>query len=451
MKMSSPRQLLLPALIALLLAGQAAQAQDATLVNARQMITSQGGNGRAAFDLLAPLEQQRAGEPAYDYLLGLAAIDAGEFTRAVFALERVLAVEPNHPQARAEIARAYFQMGENRAARQEFEAVKAGKPPAEVTAIVDRFLSALEDRQAPLVSGVSGFIEAGIGHDSNAGAAASGTGLAIPSLPGFAFNPGLRSDTFRTLAGGVNGRYVVSPAWTLFASGSFNQRYNNEVDRFDTGSYGVDAGLAHRRDANEFTFAVQGQAFDVDNNRFRDAAGGVAQWRHSLSDRQQVAVYGQLTRLTYPTSTIRNADREVLGVAWTNALDARLAPVIYAGLYAGREKNRDGAFPELGHRVVGVRGGGQISFGDWLTAFANLSFEERSYGTPQAIDLRSVTSLFPFGRVDKEYGVRVGVNYKFASNWTLNPTVAYTDNQSNVSVSAYRRTLFSATLRYEFR
>ena len=160
MKISSPRLLLLPALIALLFAGPAAQAQDATLDRARQMITSQSGKGRAAFDLLAPLESQRAGEPAYDYLLGLAAIDAGEFTRAVFALERVLAVEPNHPQARAEIARAYFQMGENRVARQEFEAVKASKPPAEVAAIVDRFLSALDDRQAPLVSGVSGFIEA---------------------------------------------------------------------------------------------------------------------------------------------------------------------------------------------------------------------------------------------------------------------------------------------------
>jgi len=369
----------------------------------------------------------------------------------VFALERVLAVEPNHPQARAEIARAYFQMGENRAARQEFEAVKAGKPPAEVTAIVDRFLSALDDRQAPLRSGVSAFIEAGIGHDSNAGAAASGTGLAIPSLPGFAFNPGLRSDTFRTLAGGVNGRYIVSPAWTLFASGNFNQRYNNEVDRFDTGSYGVDAGVTHRRDANEFTFALQGQAFDVDNTRFRDAVGGIAQWRHSLSDRQQIAVYGQFTRLTYPTSSFRNADREVLGVAWTNALDANLAPVIYAGLYGGHEETRGSGFPELGHRVLGLRGGGQLSFGDSLAAFANLSYEERSYGTPQAVDLRSFTSLFPFGRVDKEYGVRVGVNYKFARNWSATPSVSYTDNQSNVSVSAYRRTLFSATLRYEFR
>lgn len=438
-------------LLSACLAAPLAYAQDATLERARALITAQKGQGRGAYELLAPLETQRSGEAPFDYLLGLAAIDAGELTRAVFALERVLAVEPNHPQARAEIARAYFLMGENRAARAEFETVKASRPPAEVAAAIDRFLNALDERQAPFRSGITGFIEGGVGHDSNASAAASGTGLAIPSLPGFGFNPGLRSDTFRTLAAGVSGRYVISPAWSLFGNGNFNQRYNNEVDRFDTGSYGVDAGVSHRRDANEFSLAVQAQAFDVDNARFRDATGGVAQWRHSISDSQQVSLYGQLTRLTYPTVSIRNADREVLGVAWANSLQGRYAPVIYAGLYAGRERTRGSGFPEFGHKVVGLRGGGQLNFGDTLAAFANLSYEERRYGAPDAIDFRSITSLFPFGRVDKEYGVRVGVNYRFAANWSLSPSVAYTDNQSNVSVTAYRRTLFSATLRYDFR
>ena len=424
-------------------------AQDATLDRARNLLQSQ--QGKAAFELLAPLEQERAGNADFDFALGQAAIDAGELTRAVFALERVLAVRPDHPQARAEIARAYFLMGENRVARQEFEAVKAAKPPSEVAATVDRFLSALDERQASFRSGVTGFIEAGIGHDSNANAAASGTGLAIPSLPGATFNPGQRSDTFTTLAAGINGRYVISPAWTLFANGNFNQRYNNEVDRADIGSYGMDGGVIHRRDAGEFTIGLQGQAFDVDHSRFRDAMGGVAQWRYSLSERQQVSIYGQLTRLTYPSATLRNANREVLGVAWANSFEGNRAPAVYAGLYLGRERTMASGSPELAHELVGVRGGGQLSFGEALTAFVNLSYEERRYGAPQAIDLRSITSLFPFGRADKEYGVRAGVNYKFANNWSVNPSLAYTDNQSNVSVTGYRRTMFMTTLRYEFR
>lgn len=452
MKISSQRQLLLPALIALLFAGQAAQAQDATLDRARALITTQKGQGGGAYELLAPLEAERAGEAPFDYLLGLAAIDAGQFTRAVFALERVLAVEPNHPQARAEIARAYFLMGENRAARQEFEAVKATNPPAEAVTTIDRFLSALDERQGGTRSGVTGFVEAGIGHDSNANAAAAGTGLAIPGLPGFGFNPNQRSDTFRTLAGGISGRYVINTAWALFANGNFNQRYNNEVGQFDTGTYGVDGGVVHRRDASEYTLGLQTQVFDLDNARFREANGAVAQWRYTLSNRQQVSVYGQKTRLTYPTASLRDADREVLGVAWANSFSGAWSPAIYAGFYTGRERTIKVGVPELGHQVNGLRGGGQLTFRESLSAYVNLTYEERRYGNPDNLNNpASLTSFFPFGRSDREYSVRIGANYKFANNWSVNPAVAYTDNQSNVSISAYRRAVFTTTLRYEFR
>src|ERR1051325_6517870 len=72
---------------------------------------------KQAYELLLPQEGARAGDPEFDYLLGIAALDAGAPERAVFALERVLAVQPNNHVARAEIARAYLALGEREAAR----------------------------------------------------------------------------------------------------------------------------------------------------------------------------------------------------------------------------------------------------------------------------------------------------------------------------------------------
>src|SRR3979490_469577 len=71
---------------------------------------------KAAYTLLLPQEAQRAGDPEYDYLLGVAALDSGDYERAVFALERVLGVQPGNHVARAEIARAYLAIGERDAA-----------------------------------------------------------------------------------------------------------------------------------------------------------------------------------------------------------------------------------------------------------------------------------------------------------------------------------------------
>ena len=145
---------------------------------ARTLIDSK--QPQAAFDLLDPLEETRAGDPAFDYLLGQAAIDAGKLTRGVFALERVLAVQPDNAVARAEIARAYFLMGENRAAKEEFEAVRAANPPAAVTSTINQFLDALQARESVRnTTGLSGYLEVGYGYDTNANAATTTGSFAI--------------------------------------------------------------------------------------------------------------------------------------------------------------------------------------------------------------------------------------------------------------------------------
>lgn len=116
---------------------------DALLDSARTHINA--GNPELAWKILAPLNSERAGDVEFDYLLGLAALDTGRRTEAVFALERVLAVEPEHAEARAEIARAYFELNELRRAKAEFDQVLQDESvPAEARLEIGKFLSAIE-------------------------------------------------------------------------------------------------------------------------------------------------------------------------------------------------------------------------------------------------------------------------------------------------------------------
>ncbi|MGH8722626.1 MAG: surface lipoprotein assembly modifier, partial [Burkholderiales bacterium] len=69
-------------------------AADAVTDRAKALLQRKDAVG--AYKLLLPLEPQRAGDPEYDYLLGIAALDAGDPERAVFALERVLALQPDN-------------------------------------------------------------------------------------------------------------------------------------------------------------------------------------------------------------------------------------------------------------------------------------------------------------------------------------------------------------------
>ena len=71
---------------------------DELLTQAQKLIDA--GKARAAFVLLAPQEDARAGDPAFDTLLGIAAIDSGQHSRGIFALERALSVAPDNHRAR---------------------------------------------------------------------------------------------------------------------------------------------------------------------------------------------------------------------------------------------------------------------------------------------------------------------------------------------------------------
>src|SRR5512135_3441821 len=182
---------------------------DATLERAKQLLVER--EPKQAYDMLAPLEPQRAGDPEFDYLLGIAALDSGEVERAIFALERVLAVQPDNALARAEIARAYYLAGERDTARREFENVKQEKIPEKARETVDRYLSAIA---ASEVTRVQAYFEMGIGSDSNVNAATASSQIAIPSLGGViaTLNPGAtqNSDLFTGVAGGLNFTHKTS-------------------------------------------------------------------------------------------------------------------------------------------------------------------------------------------------------------------------------------------------
>ncbi len=399
-------------------------------------------NPQAAYQLLQPLESQRAGNPEYDYLLGIAALDSGERERAVFALERVLAVNPNHAQARAEIARAYFLLGEKENALREFQNVRATNPPEAVKQTIDRYLSALGVGATQL----SGFLEIGFGRDSNVNSATASNQIAIPALGGIVATiapSGVKiHDTFATAGGGVNVVRGFTPEWAVVAGAAVNGKFNTHQSEFNTGTVDGNLGLRWSRGGEAVTAGYQGQDFQVDHDDFRRTSGAVAQWQHNYSEYSQVSIFAQAANLGYPTQSPRDSRRTIGGVAFGYGWDAPSKPVVFGSLYGGNEKDKDADFQNLGHKPVGVRFGGQVSMSPATTLFGLVSYERRVYGADDP--------FFLVTRRDKQADLRLGVNYTFSPGWLLVPQISYTNNQSNIDLNKYNRTVVSAVVRRTF-
>jgi hypothetical protein len=424
----------------LLLAAAGAALADQVIDQARKLL--QQGNVKAAYELLLPLQSQRAGEIEFDYFLGIAALDAGDPQQAVFALERVLAVNPNFLQARAEIARAYYVLGERQTARREFESVRTQQLPPEARETIDRYLSAL----APQRTEVRAYIEATGGWDSNVNSATGKSVIAIPAFGGAIaqLDPlGVKTSSwFGGLGTGVSLSHGLSDQWYLIGAASYAGKFNFDVDGFDTGQIDASAGARWAGGNSQIIAIAQFQRFWVDYDAYRNSAGGTVQWLYNLSPSQQFTVFGQYASLDYPDQSPRDANRYIGGVGYSQAFAAPYSPVGFVSVYGGQERVKDNAFNWLGFTPIGLRLGGQLTLTDRTLLFASASYEHRRYD--------GIEPVFLVRRQDNQVDARLGLAYAVAPSWTLTPQVAYTYNFSNIELNEYDRFVGAVSIRRDF-
>lgn len=405
------------------------------------------GKGAQAWAMLEPYEFQLAGQPDYDYLLGVAAIAAGHPARATLALERVLAVNPNHAAARLDMGRAYFSLGEYDRARTELKDVLAHDPPPAARDTIELYLAAIERRTYRGATRVTGYAEASVGYDSNVNAGVSQSSLFLP-LFGLTFTlaPSVtrQGDDFASLSGGIDLTLPVSDTWSLVAGANGQQRSNSKLDAFDYRSVGAQAGVQRAVEGALTRVTVGTNQYDLDNAGYRRLQSLNLEWRRQYDRRTQFTLYGQDLRLRYvqPATRSESSDMVILGVGAVHTVDEATRSFVFGNLFVGDDVATD-------LRIDGSRrmSGGRVGFqrqlrsdADW---FATLGVQYSKY--------QQVNVLFNVARRDWQYDAALGVNWRLDQAWSLQPKVSYTRNDANTGINDYDRSVLYLTLRRDWR
>lgn len=418
-----------------------AASSDPLLAQADSLLAA--GQAQTAFDLLAPLEDQRAGDPDYDYLLGLAALDTGQGGIAAFAFERCLAVDPKNGPCRVQMARTHLALGENGSARLELEAVQASEPPAEVQALVGRYLGALTQREASERHRVDFHVQAGAGYDTNVSSTTAETQIAIPRFGGLPFTlSGVstkQEDTLGQVEAGGSVEHVLSPAWRLQADATVGSRRYASVEQFDSITTDAGAGLAWQTGPDSVLAKLQLQDFRLDDAAFRSLYGLLAQYQHAWSDKAAASVYAQASHLDYHRGVV-DGDRYTLGTGYSRTLDTARATAVYAGLYGGRETS-ESSLSTMAQDFYGLRLGGSLALQARLALTASLSVEQRQFADP--------STLFLVERKDTGTDLTVGAILQLTDQVTLRPAYTYSNNDSNTVLSDFDRHIVTLDLRYD--
>lgn len=439
-RLLTPSGLVLAGLLALF---GSAHAQDALLDRAGALVAQH--DPAAAFALLAPQEEQRSGDPRFDYLLGVAALDSGHLTRAIFAFERILAVRPDDAPARAELARAYLAAGETDSARRELQQVRSKPLPEGVGPAIDRVLGII-DQVAPRAGvRLSGYLEVGGGFDSNVNSATNQGEFAVPAFGGLLFANGAesqrRSDWFALASGGVLAQFSLDSAWKIVAAIDARSTIDRRVHDMNTDLVDATLALNHTAAAQSQTVALQNSTAWVGSGVYRTANGASGQWQMQLDAVSQASAFVQWSRQEYAGQAERNTDRSVLGLGYARKIDS-IATLVYGSAYLADERARQEGFEYYGHHAAGLRIGVERNQGAAAVVFAEWQHERRIYGGAEP--------LFEVGRDDRQDDLSAGVRLAVAPGWQLVPHIRFSRAASNVVIYDYSRTVYQVTLRREF-
>jgi len=420
-------------------------------VAARAAALLRAGRPVDALKLLLPAVAARPNDLRLLFLVGEAGLaaaqrhtgrtDADDRARTAFldaaiaALRRMLTLQPGLVRARLELARAFFFKGEDSLAREHFERVLAGKPPAPVVANVQRFLGQIRARKRWSVR-----VGMALAPDSNISGRTDERTILIDTQFGrlpFTYNTDDAPASGIGLAIWAGGEYqhpLGGPrsAWRLRAGGDVSRR-EYQSDRFDRMFVGAHLGprwlIGPRTEASLLASLRLSWLSDEPDSR---DLGLRFEGRHRLTRRLSATLDASWHDRRNPGRA--RLDGPVVdlaaGLGWTATPTVRIDAAAGWGLQRTEQEN-------LRHSYRWLRAG--------AAALLPWGFTVGGSGTVRWTGYEGNWAPFVLGggeRRDRTYSIRLNVHNRAVTLRGFSPqlSVVHEWRRSNAQLHDYRRT-----------
>jgi len=388
-------------------------------------------------------QAEMEGDPYFDYLFGVSAIDTGHASEGTFALERVLLVFPEDQVARLELARGYFILQEYALARESFKAVLEKEPPAMVRDTALAYLDKIRVSESRYRPTHNGYFELSLGNDDNVNAGVDETtssqfaSLLDPESFG-------QDDNFTSLAGAWSYTHPFSPGWLFESTLSANFHKNQELSQFDTTTGTLQFGVTHLQASSKYKAELITQQFNLDGEKYRTLSGFNLNWQYTLSEQSSFNTSLQYAQLDYPDLDVKNSDLITLGMNYTHAFAAFLQPLLFTTFSLGTEAAEDDTNQSETERdIISLRLGLVLSFTNTLALQTTIGTQNSTYAAASALQ--------PDTKREDDYNTAdINLIWAFARKWRLDTRYAFTENSSTDDLRNYERNVINMTVNYTF-
>ena len=411
-----------------------------------------------ALKILIKLESDYAGRVEYDYLLGRAALETGNFDAATAAFTRVLTVDPDFAAARFELARTFYSKGVSKLARgpfeqarSEFEIVSSMNPPAALSQAIEQYQANIDKYLEVRETEFRLFAEMTGGYDTNIGSTSSKETFSY-------FDYGtnsqqtydLRNDNKTKESAYSQGQAGIGIDWPLF-SNNFEVFGNLQAGER---TYDKDSGYNHYWSEVQFGFRHYGEnnkkalrfRFRQTNltnsdERYHEQGETMFKWDIKNNETQAVSLWllGGNSNYQAHGTHVFSVDYNRQGFEATILNDDKTTAFRIL-LMSGRDnpqecKNSTYCPSTYARDVSGFRASWSAKMFDSSLFYTSLYFENSDYDN----------DFFFQQRKDKRTELFIATKTTFGDSWYIKPEIQYILNDSSLDVYHYQRWVASLT------
>lgn len=399
-------------------------------------------NYQQAWQQAKQLAKTHEGDPRFDYLYGLSALETGHYDLAVFALDRVTVNQPTVIRPRLELARAYLKIKNDIAALFEFKEVLRLNPPATVRRNVERYIQVMSkssdsDREWIM----DGLITLATGYDSNANFGADTSVFDTPVFGSVTLkDSSIKQDSsFAELKTQLNARYIVSDTQSWFLKGKLNHKHFSSAKDVNVSELNLKGGSVFTVGRQKYQLSLQNQLVHVDDHAFSNTVGLQAGLSHELAASKTLAASLLVEDYDHKQQNLRDARRYgVSGNYHFSANNIRHQ----LGFSLGHEQPEQKAGKHYTRNTTSVAYAVGHVWNAANSSFISTQFQYRKH--------RASDPVYAKKRKDKRLLFKIGHTLQVDKNWSVFAKADYTKNNSNLDLYDTDKAFVRVGVNYTF-
>lgn len=408
-----------------------------------------------AYHLGLTLQNDWEGDEQFDFNFALAAAQTAHYNEAIFPFSRLLETYPNNLRFRLELARCHFFLNNLNAAEREFKQVSASNPPAEVQGHIHRFLTRIEEKKQQVTRSWNAGTGLTLGYDSNINAAADLDAIEAtfyqndsPALTGVLTledeQKSQASSYYQLRAYGLY-QQPLSKRTNIDASITASMKDNSIDDSYDLTNLGFSAGFRMLRSNHNLRFGGTARQYWLAGESLQNQLLANVRWQWYFAPQWKTSAEFEAGQQDSEQNDALDFN-QWQGKAALNRNAGGLVQSFQLGIGSDLAKDKINKFQGRDYYAFSYQAQQELSHEQQM--YALLNYRTNRYSAAFADD-----HIFFAGetREDQLIQLIAGWVYQFMPNTSAKLQVSHSQNQSNLELYDYQRTLIETGLTISFK